>query len=367
MIGTIMEQTIERLSTLTAAKLQDIQITNLMQYISCLAAANGKPGDARYRFEQRYPRAIYADYILGRKAAVAAGTTLAAGWATELAALRPLTDGFLEFVRPMTLLGKLTALRRVPFNTSVASQTGGGTYGWIGQGAPTPVTKPTFATATLSIAKAGGIIVVTKELASLSQPGAEVTMRDEMAKGIAQFLDAQLVDPAVAAVSNVSPASITNGISGIASAGTSADNALTDIKALIAAFIAANPNVESAALLMSPANAVALAVAANVSTLGLAGGTLFGVPVVTSTVCNTNVIMVDLGAILYADDGDLDIDISLNASVMMDSAPTDPPVAATVFVSLFQANLVGIRVIRYVNWKRARTSAVQLITGAAYV
>jgi hypothetical protein len=70
-------------------------------------------------------------------------------------------------------------------------------------------------------------------------------VREEMIAGVAQYLDTQFVGPAVAAASNVSPASITKGTTAITSAGTSAANALTDLQALLSAFVTANPNVET--------------------------------------------------------------------------------------------------------------------------
>ena len=120
------------------------------------------------------------------------------------------------------------------------------------------------------------------ELARLSAPGAEVVLRDELVKGIAAFLDTQFIDPAVAAVATVSPASITNATTPIVSAGSSQANAATDIQALLTQFVVANPDIESLVLLMKPANAVAIARATNTPTLGLNGGTIYGIPVVTS-------------------------------------------------------------------------------------
>jgi hypothetical protein len=60
------------------------------------------------------------------------------------------------------------------------------------------------------------------------------------------------------------------------------------------------------------------------------------------------------------------VDISREASVYLDSAPTDPPDATAVLTSLWQANLVGLRVERYITWGKARSTAVDRITGVAY-
>ena len=62
-----------------------------------------------------------------------------------------------------------------------------------------------------------------------------------------------------------------------------------------------------------------------------------------------------------ADDG-IEIDISSDASLQMDSAPDAPPTASTVLVSLCQLNLRGFRVERFVNWATT-TGAVKYLAG----
>jgi hypothetical protein len=122
-----------------------------------------------------------------------------------------IANDFIELLRPATILGKIPGLRVVPFNTKVPSQTGGGSYGWVGEMKPKPLTKLAFASVALGITKVAGIVVLTEEVIRLSNPSAEKLVRDDMVAGIAQFLDAQFIDPAVAAVAGVNPASITNG------------------------------------------------------------------------------------------------------------------------------------------------------------
>ena len=78
------------------------------------------------------------------------------------------------------------------------------------------------------------------------------------------------------------------------------------------------------------------------------------------------IILAKASEILLADDGEVLLDASREASLQMDSAPTNPPVAATVMVSLWQMNLVGIRAERFINWKKRRAGAVQYIDAANY-
>jgi HK97 family phage major capsid protein/HK97 family phage prohead protease len=305
------------------------------------------------------------------KAVVNWGTIAEPAWAAPLAVQQPINE-FLELLRPETLLGKIPGLRRVPFNISMPVQTGGGTYNWVGEGAPKPVGNLQFSTATLGIAKAAGIIVISEELAKISNPSAEGVIRNDMVKGMAQYLDTQFIDPTVAAVTNVSPASITNLANGYATAGTSGDNARTDIKKAITLLTASNFPISEAVLVMSEANAFALSTALTSNgvlvnpNLTAKGGTILGVPVVTSQVAGSVVALIHAPSILFADDGGVSIDVSREAAVEMNTVPTSPVTSSSVLVSLWQNNLVGLRAERFINWKRARTTAV-VYTTATYV
>lgn len=305
------------------------------------------------------------EVVLALKAAVNPGTIAEPAWAAPLAVTRPMQDEFLELLRPATIIGKIPGLRRVPFNISMPVQTGGGTYGWVGEGAPKPVGQLALTSATLGIAKAAGIIVISEELAKISSPSAESVVRADMIAGSAQFLDTQFIDPTVAAVTNVSPASITNGAVSVGSAGTSAADFETDFKGLIGSLISANQKVTGLTMIMSETNALALSMARTTNgemyfpNLTMAGGTINGIPVVTSQAAGITVAVVVPNEILFADDGGVNIDVSREASLEMNTAPTSPVAAGTILVSLWQQNLIGLRAERFINWKRARLSAVR--------
>ena len=335
-----------------------------IRYCQAMAVANGNRSEAAAyaRHNKAWENTPEVELVL--KAAIAAGTTTDATWAGPLAALRPLSDAFLELLRPATILGKIPGFRRVPFNVSVPSQTGGGSYSWVGQGAPKPVSKLQFGTVSLGITKCAGIIVITEELARNSTPDAEQVIRTDMINGIAYFLDVEFTDPTKAAAANVSPGSVTNGVTPITSAGTSPANGRTDIAALIGQMTAAGLSVSSAVLLMSESNAAVLSNSLNAlgqplfPNVAATGGSALGVPVIASQAVGANVILVHAPSILLADDGGVTIDVSREASVQMDSAPMAVPDATVVLTSLWQMNYVGLRAERFINWKKARTGAV---------
>jgi len=233
------------------------------------------------------------------------------------------------------------------------------------------VTKADYATVTVPFSKAAGIIVISEELATLSSPSAENLVREEMIAGMGQFLDTQFVDPAVAVAANVSPASITNGAATIASSGVTGAAAKIDLASRVGVFVAANIPLEGSVWLMNEANAFGIGLSVNALGQPLfpgfstGAGSLLGIPVIVSNNVGARVILVHAPSILYADEGGVRIDVSREASVQMDSAPTDTVDATTVYLSLWQRNLIGLKAERFITWIRARTAAVTYITTAS--
>jgi HK97 family phage major capsid protein/HK97 family phage prohead protease len=311
------------------------------------------------------------EHMWRTKAAVAVGTTTDSTWAGPLVVTQPLND-FLELLRPKTLLGRIPGLKHVPFNISIPSQTTGGTYAWVGQNKPKPVTKADYLAVTLSFAKAAGIIVLSEELVTLSTPSAEALVRQEMLDGMSMFLDTQFCDPAVAVSAGVNPASITNGAATIASSGVTGAAAKVDLASRVGVFVAANYSLGESVWLMNEANAFGIGLSVNglgqplfPGFTGQNGGMLMGIPVVVSNNVGARVILAHAPSILYADEGGIRIDVSREASVQMDSAPTDTVDATTVYLSLWQRNLIGLKAERIITWKVARATGVTYITTAA--
>ena len=322
------------------------------------------------------------------KAAVSAGTTTDSDWAKPLVEYQNMASEFAELLRPQTIVGRLPGLRRVPFNIKIPRQLAGSAAQWVGEGAPKPVSELSFDQVTLGKAKLAGIVVLSEELVRFSNPSAEDIVRQDLAATIVQTMDRDFIDPGKAAVADVSPASILNGVSAVTASGTDADAVRTDVAELFRRFLAANMSISGAVWIMTEVQALRLAMMLNplgqpefagLSINGNSGGTFFGLPVVLSenipanpgsgspvVGAGTRIALVKTSEILLADDGQVMLDASNQASLQMDSAPTNPPVAATVMVSLWQMNLVGIRAERYVNWAKRRTGAAQWIDSANY-
>jgi HK97 family phage major capsid protein/HK97 family phage prohead protease len=318
--------------------------------------------------KQRWPEEPHYETIL--KAAVLPGTTTDSTWAAPLINYQVLASEFLEFLRPLTVIGRIPGMRRVPFNIQIPSQTAGSLAQWVGEMISKPVSALAFTSITLRWAKVANIIVLTDELVRFSNPAAEAIVRDDLADGVAQFLDQQFLTPSVTEVTNVSPASITNGAPNSAASGTTADNVRTDFKTVIASFASANIPFSGIVMLMNTNLAASLGMMHNAlgqpefPTLSGDGGSIMGIPVVVSdNVPSATVIFVKASEILIADDGGVDIAVSREASLQLDSNPSEPP---TTMVSLFQQNAVALRAERYINWKRRRTQSVYYLTSVNY-
>jgi len=343
--------------------------TAFVRYVKCLALGRG---DSMRTIEIAKSFTDTPDVEWMIKAAVAAGTTTDATWAGPLVPVTPSTSAFLELLRASILIGRIPGMTEVPANTSVNSQTGGGTYGWVGEGAPKPVTAAQFGLVTVPFHKAAGIIVLTEELIRNSSPSAESLVRKEMIDGLTRFLDAQFITPAVALVAGVNPASITNGAATAAASGATGAAAKADLAKPIAAFTTANLPLSESVWIMNEANAWGLSQSLNALAqplfpgISAAGGTLYGRPVVVSNTAGSNVILVHTPSILYVNQGGLRIDVSREASIQMDSAPVNPPIDTTVYRSMFQENKVAFRVEHATTWLKARTAAVYYLSAAAY-
>jgi len=337
--------------------------TEYTRYIMALAACRGNTHEAAQwasRWDDSTP-----SVALALKAAVAPGTTTDATWAAPLVN-QSIASDFIELLRPATVVGRIPNLRNVPFNVKVPTQTAGGAYNWVGEAKPKPLTKLAFGTETLGMNKVAGIIVLTDELVRSSNPSAEALVRQDMVAGIAQFIDQQFLDPAVAAVAGVSPGSVTNG----AATAAATVSPLADIIGLINHYATNNISVDGLVFVLTPANALALSFRSNSDGspefpgLSVNGGTYKGITFITSNVAGTNVVSMQPQLILFADDGGVTIDASREASLQMDSAPMSPADATTVYVSMFQNNTVALRAERFITWKRIGTNSVKYLTAA---
>lgn len=367
----------------------------LARLVKCFGMANGDMQRAANLARQRYGEDSPAFGTLKslsdrgfnsiEKAEVPAGATVADNWAEDLVGdTTSAFADFVEYLRPQTILGKfgtngIPSLRRIPFRVPLISQTAGGEGYWVGEGKGKPLTKFDFARTTLEPLKVANICVLTEEVIRDSSPSAEAIVRDQLVEALKARLDIDFIDPAKTASAGVSPASITNAAPNGAASGTDAEAVRDDIRSLLGEYIAANNPPTSGVLIMRSDTALAISMMVNAlgqnefNGITMNGGTLLGIPVITSQHVPAGiVVMVNASDIYLADEGGFRLDMSreaslemLDSSLAMDSIGVVPGAAASM-VNLWQTNSVGFLAERAINWAARRSSSVAYLSGVAW-
>jgi HK97 family phage major capsid protein len=262
----------------------------------------------------------------------------------------------------------VSRFRRVPFLIRLLKSAGEAVGYWVGEGKMKPLTRNVLIPTALSADVVAAIQVFTVEAIRFADPITEAVFQRDLVRGIVTRLNQTFVDPAAASVSGVSPASITNGVTPIASV----NDPVADISNLFGAYLG---DFETAIIMTDGRTAARLAAATNSAGVtafpgaSARGGDILGVPLVItrgSPVDSSGgqIVMTDTQQVSVAL-GDLRIDKATGAALEMESATGDPS-AATVLVSLFQNDLVALRAEIDANWEVAREGVVALVNGVNY-
>lgn len=308
-----------------------------------------------------------------QKAAVSAANTGDPLWAGNL-----ILDGgaafadFVEYLRPRTLLGQVSGrFRRLPFDTPVLIQSTAGVGGWVSEGAAKPATSWSYTKTKLEPLKVAAIAVATQETLNRASVATDTLIRDELARSIGASLDTKLFSTD-AAVADTSPAGLLNGVTPITTTGTTdPEDVKCDIKNFLNTFAGDNLTIQDAFWVMPETVAITLSLMTNAMGAPAfpgvtpTGGTLMGIPVVTSGYVDSDssgsvVALVKGSDIYYGDEGGLRVAISREATIQMDTQPTQNSITptATTGVSMFQTNSVAWLVERFVSWSKRRSQAV---------
>ena len=345
--------------------------------VMCLAAAGGNAYLASEIAKKQYQDDGRISLYLQNKAAVpGAYVGDGGGWAEDIAEAQTIGSQFIDFLRPMTIVDRLPNLRRVPFNVKVPRLTTGQTGYWVGEAKPAPLTSGVFETVTMGYTKVASISVLTKEQIRFSNISAETAIRDDLAAGIVARLDSTFIGTANAA-SGVSPAGLLQGVSAQSTNGNTADDVREDIANLYKLLSAANLPLSRVAFVTT--ERLQKAIALMRSSLGIsefpgADSTLDGQPFIGSNHVGGGDLVAICGShILLADDGQVDIEMSDQASLeMLDGSleqdltnGTGSPTAG--MVSMFQTGAVAIKGSRFINWQKANSAAVQFVGNATYL
>jgi HK97 family phage major capsid protein len=299
-----------------------------------------------------------------------AAVTAVSGTDTAVTQYMDIQSDFIDLLRPKLIIGRMDKLSRVPFLSRLGRQLTGVTGSFVGEGAPKPIQKQTYDNVTLGYAKVAVIVVLSDEGARFGTIDVQMRARDDMIKGIAQYIDKRFMDPSYSGVANVSPASITYAATRLQASGTTLAAIDTDVRAMMVPFTTSDVDPSSAVWVMSAGVALRLALKRNAydepafpgmqMAIASGKGEWYGLPVLVSNSMvssgspgENQIALVTQEEVSLADDGNVAIDMSSEASVQMNDAPS---AGAQSLVSLWQNNLLGIRAEQYINWGARRPS-----------
>lgn len=284
------------------------------------------------------------------------GTTTDAGFAASLVTENRLVGEFVDMLRAATVFDQLTGFRNVPFNSKIPSQLTGGTASWVGEGAPKPLTNPTYGEVEIKEHKLAAITVYTQELMRRSDPAVDVLVRDDLIEASKTLIDNTFLDAGAATA--VRPAGVLNGVTATPNTGTTAANYEADLLALVNSFVTANLSLDGAYFIMSETRAAQISLLRDALGRSYFEGmtlrgtrTLMGIPVITSQTVGDKIILVKTSEILLAQDGGVDVSYSDQAT-LVDGGTTH---------HLWQENKFAVRVEKFITWAKRRPIAAAFL------
>lgn len=284
------------------------------------------------------------------------GTTTDAGFAASLVTENRLVGEFVDMLRAATVFDQLTGFRNVPFNSKIPSQLTGGTASWVGEGAPKPLTNPTYGEVEIKEHKLAAITVYTQELMRRSDPAVDILVRDDLIEASKTLIDNTFLDAGAATA--VRPAGVLNGVAATPNTGTTAANYEADLLALVNSFVTANLSLDGAYFIMSETRAAQISLLRDAlgrsyfEGMALRGTrTLMGIPVITSQTVGDKIILVKTSEILLAQDGGVDVSYSDQAT-LVDGGTTH---------HLWQENKFAVRVEKFITWAKRRPIAAAFL------
>lgn len=297
---------------------------------------------------REYPR------LLTKAAVDGIGFSTSSG--EDLTGARAIARDFARAVEPLTILGKLSGVVPVPFDTPLPFVSARSAAKFLAEFEPVPVVKPTLVNATFKPKKISAITVVSKELLRNAR-SAEATLRRELTASVVTGLDSALLDPAHT-LSDGRPASLTSEADLIFDGSGATDPANIDslLSAMLGHMVALGSQMQTLAWITSRENAVGLALLRTAvggtqayPTVSAQGGVLAGLPLLVSDGCPRDaLVLADAAALMLADENDATLAVTDSALIDMDDAP-----GGSNRVSMFTTDSLGLRITRYLNWSLA--------------
>jgi HK97 family phage prohead protease/HK97 family phage major capsid protein len=319
------------------------------------------------------------------KAASAAAMTTVTGWAKELAV--QVNVDFMEILMAASVFGPLSGMgmslsfgRNAKLIIPTRSRTPTIAGSFVGEGLPIPVRQGAFTSISLTPMKMAVITTWTRELNDHSIPAIEGLLRDAIVYDTSVATDAVLLDANPA--TTVRPAGILNGVAGLTPTAGGGFTALTgDIKQLSGALLTGTlGNVRKPVWLLNPqqVNSASFAIATGAGVFPyrdeIGQGRLGGWPFIQSgTVPAGTVIVIDAADFVSVTGDGPRFEISDQATLHFeDTTPLDistsgsPNVVAAPVKSMFQTDMLALRLILPLTWAIRRTGTLAWLTGVTW-
>lgn len=277
---------------------------------------------------------------------------------------KPLTEPdvldseFIELLRANTIFDKLTGFRDVPFNTSMANQLTGATASWTGEGKKKKTTIGTFGKVKIGEHKVTGITVFTDEFLRNSKPKSDQIFLQDLIAAISELIDTTFIGKD--AGDDETPAGILYGVSPIVATDMTLAGTTADLEKLVAQFLANNHTLAGANFIMSEVRAFQFSKIVNAlgakyyDAMGapINAKALEGINVIESEHAGNELILLKPSEILLADDEQVDVSYSNEATIEMADGTT---------VNLWQQNMSAVRCERFISWEKRRATAVSYL------
>lgn len=295
---------------------------------------------------------------LRQKAAVDPGSQLSSSWGSPLSAFEGLATAFLSSLSSVSLFDALLpSMLAVPLRTSVKIVTAAISGNTVVEASVKGISRLSISASDFDAAKCAAVVVVSEELLKFS-PQANALLQREL-------------QTALSKATNTLVLSLLSPVASIASSGFTALGVRQDLRTLLSLvtsgagsalyFVTTRKIAEALSVLPDSAGGAAFP-----GVNAISGGTVGGVPLLICDECTDGEIwLIDASQFAAGSEG-LRLDASREATLNLDTLGESPVVAGTVTTSLWQMDLVGLKIERMIGLKQLRSDAAAKITAASY-
>jgi hypothetical protein len=348
----------QQIAALAVDRETNIRAAEFLQV--CRALVVSRSEREAQAFLARVPASDRAREAFTQRASVNPGTVSDSTWGGALSTYSQLSEGFASTVN--SAFDKILndgSFLRVPPMTRVAVASAGMVAFTVGEGAPKGATQGTLTAVELTMAKVTAFLTVATELLRAGGAGALNLLGEELRRAVAKYTDQYFI------------AQLVTGLTAIPTAGSSALAIRNDIRFLLDAV---SFDSDARLYFIAPPQ-----IAKRLSSVGDAqGGRMFpqltptngfldGVPLVTSDQATAGTLTLVDARQVAVSAAEIVLDRSDAATLVMDSAPSSPPVAGDNYFSTWQANASALRAERFLSVQRMRTTAVAQVSGVTGV